>query len=394
MSISENEVMIMKKKICYVIGIILISGMCTAGCGVKETGSELLTQAEEAVVPVEQTVEPAARETPEGIALHIYSGDEQAENIVQRTVYVEEVNENVVAEQLAAALGMDAGMSVKSLTFGMHGGDRVAVLDLDKAFSDYVNRLGVAGEYIVMGSLTNTFLDCYQCGLLLVKTEGRVLETGHTVYEEYLEMYPYVESAYQIREELLEEEGLSIACPQIAGLGDEHIQEKWNRIMLDNEKQAMESWKGGGTYIVTYTVKTMTADVLSILCDRIMESGEGVSPDRSTFKYTYNIDLNTGESIRLKNYVDVEKTAENILAGTGYYVDETLARDFAERIHSIYADPGELARALEGYDYSEEGGAPYGYSYLEAGRVWLCMEIPHESGDYMEIELDIQQTDM
>lgn len=41
-------------------------------------------------------------------------------------------------------------------------------------------------------------------------------------------------------------------------------------------------------------------------------------------------------------------------------------------------------------DYSEDGTAPYGYSYLADGKVWICMEVPHALGDYIEIELDTQ----
>lgn len=366
----------------------LLLSICLCGCGRKETGSELLTETQEAVVPITETVEPAVEETEEGIALHIYSGDERAENIVQQTVYVDEVTEQVVMEQVVDALAMDSSAGLKSVSFGMYGGDRVVILDLNQAFADYLNRLGAAGEYIVMGSLTNTFLDCYQCDLMLVTVEGKALETGHGIYEEYLEMYPYVEAEYRVREELLEGDGIRISCPQIEGLGDGRIQEKWNRIMLENEEMTMQNWAGGGAYEVTYTVKTQTADLLSILMDGSMYDEEGAHP--YSFKYTYNIDLNTGNSIRLADHVDVEKVAENMFAGTGYYVEETLAPYFVERLESIYESPDALARSLEGYDYSEDGSAPYGYSYLEDGKVWICMEVPHDLGDYMEIELDAQ----
>lgn len=52
--------------------------------------------------------------------------------------------------------------------------------------------------------------------------------------------------------------------------------------------------------------------------------------------------------------------------------------------------PDALAQSLAGYDYSEDGTAPYGYSYLADGKVWICMEVPHALGDYIEIELDTQ----
>jgi len=368
--------------------VIMLLGICAGGCAGKETGSELLTGTKEAVEPVTEAVEPAVEETAEGIALHIYSGDEAAEHIVQQTVYVEEVTEQIIMEKLKSALDMDRETELENLSFGMHGGDRVAMLDMNQAFSDYLNRLGAAGEHIVMGSLVNTFLDCYQCDLLMITIEGKVLETGHGAYEEYLEMYDYTESSYRVKEMVLSEGDIKISCPQIEGLSDASIQGKWNRIFLGNEEEAMDAWDAGCTYEVTYEVKTMTADVLSILMNGYYNGEDAAHP--YSFKYTYNIDMNTGDSIRLSDHVDVEKVAENMFAETGYYVEESLAPHFHERLMAIYESPGALARSLEGYDYTEEGTEPYGYSYIQNGKVWLCMEVPHSLGDYIEIELDSQ----
>ncbi|MCD8196538.1 MAG: hypothetical protein LUE24_05150 [Lachnospiraceae bacterium] len=368
---------------------LLVSAVFLAGCGKKETGSELLTETQSTVEVTEEPVEPVVAETSEGIALHIYCGDELAENIVQTTVYVESVDEQTIMTRLLEALDISEDIALNSISFGVNqGGDSVVMLDFNQAFADYVKKLSSAGENIVMGSVTNTFLDCYQCELLLVTVEGKVLETNYNVYEEYLEYYPYIESAYRVTTELLEtEDGVSISCPQIEDLGDEEIQEKWNGIMLANEQMAVEDWSGGGTYTVTYTLKTMTVDTLSILMDGVYSDG---TYDEQTFKYTYNIDLNTGGSIRLADHVDVELLAEDMFEGKGYYVDEALAPYFLERIQSIYESPDSLARSLESYDYAEDGSAPYGYSYLENGKVWLCMEVPHSMGDYIEIELDAQ----
>lgn len=374
----------MKKWMEYLLFAVIC--ICIGGCGKEETGSELLTETKEAVEPVKEAIEPVAEETSEGIALHIYSGDEEAEHIVRRTVYVDEVSDKAVMEELISALDIDAGVELKSITFGMYGGDKVVMLDLNQAFADYLNRMGNSGEYIVMGSLTDTFLDCYQCDLLLVTVEGKVLKTGHSIYEEYLGMYPYTEVPYRIREMALGEGTLKISCPQIEGLEDDRIQGKWNRIFLGTEERVMDDWEGRGNYEVSYEVKTMTADMLSILMSGRFYEEEGATP--SAFKYTYNIDLNTGESIRLKDLVDVEKVAENMFSGTGYYVEETLAPYFTERLDAIYESPEALARSLEGYDYAEDGTAPYGYSYISDGKVWICMEVPHELGDYIEIELD------
>ena len=374
----------------------LLAACCLTltGCARKETGSELLTETKDAVVPVDGKVDPVVEETPEGTAFHLYYGDENAENIVQKTVYVDKVTEDSVMEQLAQALKLDSNIRLKKISFGMHGGDKVVMLDFNQAFADYMKKLSQSGETVVMGSITNTFLDCYQSELLLVTVEGKVLDTGREAYEEYLEWYPYVESSYKVVDAKLEQDGVSITYPQIEGLGDARMQEKWNNIIHSTEERAMEGWLSGGeslddSYEVSYVVKTMTPDALSILMNgNICEQG---AAHPYSFKYTYNIDLNTGESIRLADHVDVDRLAENLFAGTGYYVEESAADYFRERLEAIYGTPDSLARSLAGYDYAEDGSAPYGYSYLENGKVWICMEVPHALGDYMEIELDTQQ---
>lgn len=362
--------------------------ICLSGCGKEGTGSDILTETKEAVTPVEEAVAPAAEETEEGIALHIYCGDELAENIVRKTVYVDEVTEEVLMENLITELDIDRTIELKQMSFGMHGGDKVVMLDMNQAFADYMNRLGAAGEYIVMGSLVNTFLDCYQCELLVITAEGKVISTSHEVYEEYLEMYDWADASYQVEALVLSKDHIEISCPQIKGLPDDQIQGKWNRIFLGTEERAMDEWDGNGTYEVSYEIKTMTEDVLSILMNGYFYEEGAAHP--SSFQYTYNIDLNTGESIRLADLVDVNRLAENMFNGTGYYVEETLASDFADRLKAIYESPGALARSLEGYDYSEDESAPYGYSYLQDGAIWLCMEVPHALGDYIEVELDAQ----
>lgn len=372
----------------------LVPSICLSGCGREETGSDLLTDTKEAVVPVKEAVVPAAEETPDGIALHIYCGDGQAENIVQKTAYVEEVTEQTIMEELSSALNLDAQAGLKSISFGTYGGDKVVILDFNQAFADYLKKLSQQGETIVMGSITNTFLESYQSELLLVTSEGKVLDTGRTAYEEYLETYPFVESSYQVTDVVLEEEpGLHITYPRIENLGNPSIQEKWNTIIRETEERAVEGWLSveenqGSSYEVSYMVKTMTPDTLSILMDGKIDEEDGMHP--YSFKYTYNIDLNTGGSIRLKDHVNVEKLAENLFAGTGYYVEESLTPYFQERLEGIYGTPDSLARSLEGYDYAEDGSAPYGYSYLADGKVWICMEVPHALGDYIEIELDAQ----
>ena len=55
----------MKKWKEYMMLAVLCISM--VGCGKKDSGSELLTEVQETVTPVEEVVKPEGEETPEGI---------------------------------------------------------------------------------------------------------------------------------------------------------------------------------------------------------------------------------------------------------------------------------------------------------------------------------------
>ena len=158
----------------------------------------------------------------------------------------------------------------------------------------------------------------------------------------------------------------------------------------------MEGWLSveesqGSSYEVSYMVKTMTPIPLSILMNGRIEEEDAAHP--YSFKYTYNIDLNTGDSIRLKDHVNVEKAGRKSVCRTGYYVEESWLPTFRNAWKAFMRRRIVLQRSLEGYDYAEDGSAPYGYSYLADGKVWICMGSTHALGDYIEIELMPRRTE-
>ena len=62
-------------------------------------------------------------------------------------------------------------------------------LDLTGEMEEAAGKLGTSGEYILMGSLVNTFLSNYDAEQLELTIEGRKLATGHEIYDEPLGFY-------------------------------------------------------------------------------------------------------------------------------------------------------------------------------------------------------------
>ncbi len=59
-------------------------------------------------------------------------------------------------------------------------------IDFSEAFQTQIFQMGTAGEYIMINSVVNTFLDAYDADKVRITVEGMVLESGHAIYDDYL----------------------------------------------------------------------------------------------------------------------------------------------------------------------------------------------------------------
>jgi len=118
---------------------------------------------------------PAAEE----VRLTVYRGNDNADAIIAEEVTVAEVTPEVIVEQLILAGVLSDGCAVNSIDATAAG----ISLDMNEAFRTHVCSMGTTGEWIVLGSLTNTFLTAYGSETLSLTVDGQLLETGHNVYD-------------------------------------------------------------------------------------------------------------------------------------------------------------------------------------------------------------------
>jgi len=59
-------------------------------------------------------------------------------------------------------------------------------LDMNTAFAHALNGLGTSGEWLLLGSVVNTFLTFYGWESMYVTVNGQVIDTGHNIYDEAL----------------------------------------------------------------------------------------------------------------------------------------------------------------------------------------------------------------
>ena len=116
---------------------------------------------------------------PQPNTIWLYYGDENAEHLEATLCPITDFSEYSVLAALRMAGHFDG--SVELLSFTKSGGD--IALDFNAAFAQRVSSFGTAGEYILMGSLVNTYLDAYNAATVTVTVEGDVWESGHVIYD-------------------------------------------------------------------------------------------------------------------------------------------------------------------------------------------------------------------
>lgn len=116
----------------------------------------------------------------------IYSPNEMADGFVTEDVQTADVTESWVVEQLIAQGVIPGNVQALSCAETQEDGVKSLNLDLNQAFSDFLQSLGSTGEYMVVGSVCNTFLDAYDCNQVQITVEGNALTTGHAEYPGYM----------------------------------------------------------------------------------------------------------------------------------------------------------------------------------------------------------------
>ena len=135
---------------------------------VTEAPTEEVTEA-----PTEEVTEP----TPVNVT--IYYGNENADGLEAVEVQVEEIEMNILAAQLIEYGVLTDDVVIRSLTVD----GTTLYMDFNSAFGTQVCSMGTAGEYIIIGSVVNTFLDAFNCESAYFTVEGEILESGHNVYD-------------------------------------------------------------------------------------------------------------------------------------------------------------------------------------------------------------------
>jgi len=219
-TMSKGEKNMSRVRKCTVT-MLLVMAMLTLGCGSKEKENtkttetpvvtEEVTQSAEVETEEPQETETVSEEEEEKVdsaneeehasnssdnsdeeeesGIRIYYADSQAEHVISENIGEEEVTPELLLSQLAKHNVISKQTKINSIkqTKSESDGNSLAV-DFSQEFQDDLFMQGTAGEFLMMGSVVNTFLSAYDADSMTITVNGNPLESGHCIYEKSYEI--------------------------------------------------------------------------------------------------------------------------------------------------------------------------------------------------------------
>ena len=201
----------MKKRIL----ILFLAGMfCLTACnqGADNPPKEPKTQEEEKKEPIEEKKDESDQkdeasgdldsgdsqerqneeedETPaKTVKIKVYNSNDDATAFVSEEAEIDSLTPENVLEALVEQEVVPADVQVLNFEQSVADGVNTIQIDFNSAFASYVSSMGSTGEYYIIGSVCNTFLDAYGCEKIKITVENATLETGHAEFPGYLTRY-------------------------------------------------------------------------------------------------------------------------------------------------------------------------------------------------------------
>ena len=126
------------------------------------------------------STEPA-ESLPEALLTYtLYLPNENADGFVTKSIQTSAITADILLTELQKGGALPAdGIIINA--FGSQG-DQLNI-DFNEAFGDAIHAMGTSGEYMIVGSVVNTFLNAFQAQSLYFTINGEVFESGHVIYD-------------------------------------------------------------------------------------------------------------------------------------------------------------------------------------------------------------------
>ena len=113
----------------------------------------------------------------------IYVPDEQGETLTPTGADAKDDSDQSLVDALIAAGSLPEGVKVQSSSLE----NCTLTLDMNAAFGEAIRASGTAGETLKIYALVNTFAQTRVATAVLITVDGKVLESGHEIYDYAIE---------------------------------------------------------------------------------------------------------------------------------------------------------------------------------------------------------------
>lgn len=120
---------------------------------------------------------------PESEEIVLYYSNGTFDSLESETVEVVEKTPEAIISALARHNIVSLDTKLLSFTEEDMVDGKVLHLDLSKAFDEYLMTMTKEAESIIIASITDTFLENYDAGLIYITVEGEPLTTPYAVYD-------------------------------------------------------------------------------------------------------------------------------------------------------------------------------------------------------------------
>lgn len=183
----------MRKRKLIFAGLLAVTAAAgLAGCSKdtkKETEKETVKITKKADKTEKTTAEKSSKNTGTKAAeskkpivkeCTIYAPDDNVETLIQGKVKIQDVTAGKLLTEMIKMGTLEEGIKMNSFQIKK----QTAYIDFNKAFEKYLRKMGSSGEGLTVQAVTKTICENLGTKAMKFTVEGKVLETGHNIYDE------------------------------------------------------------------------------------------------------------------------------------------------------------------------------------------------------------------
>lgn len=110
----------------------------------------------------------------------IYAPDDNVETLINGKVKIEDVTAQKLLKEMIKMGTLEEGTKINSFQIRK----QTAYVDFNKAFEKNLRKMGSSGEVLTVQAVTKTICENLRTKAMKFTVEGKVLETGHNIYDE------------------------------------------------------------------------------------------------------------------------------------------------------------------------------------------------------------------